>query len=79
MSVGDFIIGRMAFIVHTAEDASPAGLEFGDDDSFTIYNSGVLKVQSKTYGTRVYSPGFWQLITYRQHRDLQRSIYGAEG
>lgn len=75
--MGDFIIGRMAFIVHTSEDASPAGLEFGDDDSFTIYNSGVLKIQSKTYGTRVYSPGFWQLITYQQHRE--RSIYGAEG
>lgn len=78
MSVCGFIIGRMAFHVHTSEDASPAGLEFGDDDSFTVYTSGVLKVESRNYGTRVYSPGFWQLITHRQHHEVRRRIYGAE-
>ncbi|MGW4720439.1 hypothetical protein [Nocardia sp. NPDC004260] len=64
----------MAFTVHTPEDTSPAGLSFGDDDQFHIYESGVLKVQSKTHGVRIYSPGFWQLITYTQHPDGLRSI-----
>ncbi|MGW5518673.1 hypothetical protein [Nocardia africana] len=68
----------MAFTVHTSEDATPAGLEFGDDDRYTIYSSGVLKVESKTYGTRVYSPGFWQLVTHRQHHSIHTSIYGIE-
>lgn len=78
MSVCAFILGCMAFTVHTAEDATPAGLEFGDDDNFTIYASGVLKVQSRTYGTRIYSPGFWQLIEYQKHSEHKRSIYGVD-
>jgi hypothetical protein len=39
----------------------------------------VLKVKSKTYGTRIYAPGFWQLVEYRQHSDLGGRIFGAEG
>ncbi|WP_433603720.1 hypothetical protein ACQPXH_33210 (plasmid) [Nocardia sp. CA-135953] len=68
----------MAFTVHTSEDSTPAGLKFGDSDSFTIYGSGVLKVESKTHGTRVYSPGFWQLVEYRQHDSLGRRIHGVD-
>ncbi|MGW5142680.1 hypothetical protein ACWEPH_26785 [Nocardia beijingensis] len=68
----------MAFTVHTPEDATPAGLEFGDSDRFTIYGSGVLKVESEAYGTRVYSPGFWQLVEYRQHNSMRRDIYGVD-
>ncbi|WP_194817977.1 hypothetical protein [Nocardia sp. XZ_19_385] len=68
----------MAFTVHTSEDASPAGLEFGDNDSFTIYSSGVLKVRSETYGNRIYSPGFWQLVEYRNHSEHGCSIYGVD-
>ncbi|WP_405140417.1 hypothetical protein [Nocardia sp. NBC_01388] len=68
----------MAFTVHTAEDSSPAGLEFGDNDKFTIYGSGVLKVESSTHGTRIYSPGFWQLVEHRQHNSLRYTIYGVD-
>ncbi|MFI6573965.1 hypothetical protein [Nocardia fluminea] len=64
----------MAFTVHTAEDATPAGLVFGDDDDFHIFPSGVLRVRSKTYGTRVYSPGFWQLVEYKKHPDYKKTI-----
>ncbi|MCX4099244.1 hypothetical protein [Nocardia sp. alder85J] len=65
----------MAFTVYTSEDQNQQGLEFEDADHFTIFSSGVLKVESKTYGTRIYSPGFWQLIQYRQHNDMNRRIH----
>lgn len=68
----------MAFTVHTSDDASPAGLEFGDGDRYTIYGSGVLKVESTTYGTRIYSPGFWQILTHHEHDEANRTIYGVD-
>jgi hypothetical protein len=64
----------MAFTVYTSEDRTPEGLAFEDDDSFHIHRSGVLEVKSKTYGTRIYAPGFWQLVQYRQHSDYQHGI-----
>jgi hypothetical protein len=75
MSVYGFIIRAMAFTVYTSEDSAGGGMEFEDGDRFTIFSSGVLEVESKTYGTRIYAPGFWQLVQYRQHRDLYRTIH----
>jgi hypothetical protein len=64
----------MAFTVYTSEDRTPEGLVFEDDDSFHIHQSGVLEVKSKTHGTRIYAPGFWQLVQYHQHADNRHGI-----
>lgn len=64
----------MAFTVFTAEDRTPQGSTFADSDSFVVKESGVLKVTSKDYGTRIYAPGFWQLVTYDDHSEHLRRV-----
>ncbi|MBB5918965.1 hypothetical protein BJY24_007898 [Nocardia transvalensis] len=63
----------MAFTVQTAEDPT-AVIEFSDNDRFTIRASGVLEVESRNYGTRIYAPGFWQLVNCGNHSELLRKV-----
>jgi hypothetical protein len=65
----------MAFTVYTSEDSTPEGLKFDDEDDFAIYTSGVLRVTSKSYGTRIYAPGFWQLVQFREHARENVRVY----
>lgn len=64
----------MAFTVFTVEDRTPQGTTFADSDSLVVKESGVLKVRSKDYGTRIYAPGFWQLVTYEGHPEHLRQV-----
>jgi hypothetical protein len=64
----------MAFTVYTTQDHSPAGQPFGDGDSFHIFSSGVLRVRTKAGATRIYAPGFWQLIDFQNHSEHLRTI-----
>ncbi|AYF78353.1 hypothetical protein D7D52_36050 [Nocardia yunnanensis] len=49
------------FTVYLDDPSVPQGLSYGSDSSFSISDSGVLRVES-TGHVRHYAPGYWQQV-----------------